>query len=388
MAGKVRTNERCPACGGSFKEALGGRGLELICPSCQTRPSRYYIDARAFRAGKIYKDKRGMLFDSYLAASRQLEEMRAQVDRHTFDATQWVPAKLREYRLEEETKKWIERCKRECSHSYWLGTRNVMTRYLIPSMGKMDVRDVRRSHLENFKASLIDKGLAPTTVKTFVDHVSAFFGWMHDLEVIEKPLRGPSVEIPYKERGWITRDQQDAVLARIAPRHRLLFELIRDTGCRPGEICALRVKDLCGGEISIEKAIDRTGRIKETKSGKVWYRWVPPDLYSRLEIHAKGKFPLDFLFTNRYGLPYRTGGLWEIWRKAAKDVGLPISLYPGTRHSRASQIRLRHEAEMGKRIAEELGNTAVIAMKHYARPRREAVSVECPLDENDSKLDE
>ncbi len=53
--------------------------------------------------------------------------------------------------------------------------------------------------------------------------------------------------------------------------------------------------------------------------------------------------------------------------------GINISLYAGTRRSRASQKRLEMEKEIATQISKELGNTKEIAMKHYAKDRKDAL---------------
>jgi integrase len=347
--------------------------MDFVCPfGCLTRTSRYFIDARKWKAGRICSDTRGRVFQSYDHAYRQLETMRREVDNHTFDPSRWIPAKMREYRFGAEVGKWIEHLHRQRSNAYWVSVRNTMRRVL-PVFEVEDVRDIRKAHLADFLAGL-DGMLAPSSIKTMRDHLASFFSWLGDREDIKEIPNLPAIEVPFRESGWITREAQIDIVERINPRHRLLFETLIGTGCRPGEIAALRVKHLCDGELLIEQAIDRTGKVKETKSGTVRYKCVAGTLYARLQKHAEGKFPMDFLFTNRYGLPYRSSGMSTIWKEASDAAGIRIALYPGTRHSRASQKRAEMERKMRSELAADLGHSSpVITMKHYARPKGSVV---------------
>ena len=182
----------------------------------------------------------------------------------------------------------------------------------------------------------------------------------------------PHIDIPYKETGWINRHGQEAILARIAPRHRLIFEVLIETGLRMGEVCALRVRDVADGEILVERALDALGRVKETKAGRVRYVGVSIALYDRLQALTRGRFGEEPLFRNKLGNPYKSRGLWSIWNPASKAAGLPIAPRTGTRHSRASQIRKRREEETYRIVADQLGNTPEVA-RVYARPRGEEV---------------
>lgn len=373
MDGRIRTNEVCPVCGGRFDVEYSREGIgEFLCLQHRTRPKRVYIDARKMRAGKIYKDAQGRPFLSYSEAQRRLEEMRAQVDRNSFDPSRFAPPRLKNYRLATQAEAWIGRVERECSDAYFKAAKITMRNHAIPELGALDVREVRRFHLEGYRETLVRKGLAPSSVKTHLDYLAAFFGWLFELELIERRPRFPKVTIPYREKAWIGRDVQTSIIQKIADRHRLLFETMIETGCRPGEIAGLRVRDLVGGEIVIERAIDGQGKVKETKTGKVWYKQVSPVLFDKLANHTRGRFPNDYIFRNRYGKPYRSRGLWAIWKAAAQSVGVNVSQYPGTRHSRVSQLRVELERRMAVELAAELGhNSTATTMKHYARPKRE-----------------
>ena len=79
----------CPKCLRPFSSiphpAVPQEQIDIVCTDYGRRPVRYYINGRPFGVRKLYKDTRGILFDSFLAAHRQLEEMRLQFDAHTFD---------------------------------------------------------------------------------------------------------------------------------------------------------------------------------------------------------------------------------------------------------------------------------------------------------------
>ena len=94
MLGSVRTKEKCPVCGGEFKEVRHPNRrqkiLDLECAECLTNPRRYFVDARAFKdsagsPGRIFTDSNGNAFDSFDSAMRTLEAMRREVDEHRFD---------------------------------------------------------------------------------------------------------------------------------------------------------------------------------------------------------------------------------------------------------------------------------------------------------------
>lgn len=276
MKGKIRTLEKCPHCDKPFSNVLHPitkDQIDLMCKEHKTRPHYFYIDARHLKAGKIYRDKRGNLFDSFLAAHRQLEDMRGEVDDRTFDPDDWMPSKLKEFKLENEAQKWLDKIEHDKSHVYVRHCKTFMEKYIIPEFGAMDVRDMRTSHIEDFYYLLRDKDLSPGKkpspkyIKNILTTLQTFLNRLQHNETISRVPRFPVVRVPQKARGWLNRERQAQVLSFIPERHRLIFEMLVETAERPGEVCAHKRKDLIDGEIVIERAFDERGSLKETKSG-------------------------------------------------------------------------------------------------------------------------
>lgn len=373
MRGKIRTRERCE-CGQAFRIVVSpatGDQTDLVC-DCGRRPRFFYVDARGKGfATKITTDLQGRKFDSFLGAHRFLTQMRADLDNHRFDAARYVPEKRREMLLSDRADAFLARCRRDCSAAYAASVKAINEKWLKPMMGDLDVRDVRRKHIEDLRAAFEEGGLSPMSVKSYLLRVSAFFAWLVRREEIEKRPGMPDVRVPHVERGWTNRAGQEKIIEKIAPRHRLLFEVLCETGMRPSEAAGLKVRDLIDGELLIERSVDRTGKDCRTKTGKIRYVAVSVALFAKLEAHAGDRFGEDYLFKTRYGTPYRSAGMSVTWRKAAEAAGIAVSLYCGTRHSRASMQREHLEQQMRADIAASLGHAdSRTTLKHYAQPRR------------------
>ena len=371
MTGTIRGVGKC-ACGGKWeiiRSEVTGDQTDLRC-RCGQRPRYVFIDARPW-GDRIPNDpKTGKKWDSYLGAWKFLIRMNDEKDAHTFDRSRYVPAKMKELQVATEYSKWIVTIDRKQFRSRYDSSKNAMEKYILPAIGKMDVRDVRRSHLDDLKEKLLSMPRDPSSVKTYLGVAGAFFRWLEYRETIPTVPKMPKVDIPYKETGWINRKGQEAILAKIASRHRIIFELLIETGMRQGEVCALRVRDIADGEIYIGRALDCIGKVKDTKAGRTRYISVSNALFARLEAHARGRFGEEPLFRNKTGAAYKSRGLWSIWNPASKAAGLPIAPRTGTRHSRASQLRRRREQETDQMIADQLGNTPAMA-KVYGRPKGE-----------------
>ncbi len=380
MKGKIRTLEKCPKCRCTFKPDIHPHTKDVIylrCPTCGTRPAYYYIDARAFKMDKIYLDKRGEKFDSFSAVYRQLTVMREQDDRHELDPSEWMPKKRKEFRFTKEVNGWIEKMKIDKSYSYVRHCNSYMQNHIIPLFGDMDVRDIRPSHLEDLYYKLIEKKLEPKTIDDIISTMETFMRRLHRLQIIPKLPVFPVVTVPEKHKGWINAEKQALVLSCIPDRadDKKIIRTLLETAERPGEVCAHKTKDLIDVELVIERAFDEKGNLKPLKAGKIIYRGLSLDLWNELVAHAKDTQPEAWLFLDKSGAPYTQGLLYDIWCRAVKKAGLPhISLYAGTRRSRASQKRLEMEKKIAEACRQELSHgSSATTMKHYARSRKEEI---------------
>jgi integrase len=370
MKGRVWTKEKCPICNKSFSPAvdeLTGDYLDLKCPDHHTRPRYVYIDARQFKVDRIYSDKRGLKFDSFLMAHRQLEAMRKTMDDHEFDPDDWSPKRLKEYNFKALALGWLIRLEKERSHAHYRHCNTEMTLHIIPLFRTFDVRDVKTRHVEDLYDALIDKGLAPKSIKNCLGTLKIFLNRMYYKEIITELPKFRRFEVlPVKQKGWIGKEKQLVIISQ-APEHlKLLLETACETADRPQEIVAHKKKDLVlmEGECAIvtERSFDSAGREKIEKSGKQEIKGISRPLWERLQEHSKDSLPEAWLFVNDQGNPYRQDYISGEWKKAGRKVGIHITLYNGTRHSKASRLK----KEMEIQIAREIGHTDVkTTKKHY-----------------------
>ena len=273
--------------------------------------------------------------------------------------------------VEAELLKWLEYVELQgLATSY---TRKIAQRvrdYIQPYFRGVDVRNIRTFHVEEFYVHLLKaRKLAPKTVKHVLDTLRAFLNRLHRIDLIERVPVFPRVKAKEAvEKVWIGPDVQDEVIELIAERHRLLYRVLCETGIRPGEVCALKRKDLRPDGLWIERAVDEQGFEKPTKTGKCYLRPLSPELLADLQEHNGLKFPEVRMFID-HGEPYTQKKLYFIWRRAASKIGVKISLYNASRHSLVSQKRKELEAGMHEALRAELAHTSArTTLKHYALP--------------------
>ena len=172
MRGTINTKQVCPKCGGKFSEGLIDQYKDLWCMKCLTHPTRYYVFIYFKRRWKIYSDKQDNILDSYIRASRLLNNIRSDIDAHTFDPKDYIQTTIKPLRFTINITEWLkwqqERLESgDLAPSYYEKIKSNVSRYYVPYFENMDIRDIRTAHIQDFMRWL-PKGLKPKTRKNIM----------------------------------------------------------------------------------------------------------------------------------------------------------------------------------------------------------------------------
>lgn len=371
MKGVIRPISRqrkCPNCQKALKHI---QKLGYLCPQCKTTPNRFYIDLHwnGSRPG-IYNDRQGQPLDTYQRSLNLLARIQNEIDNHSFDPSRYVKKDLSNYLCEKLINEWFndktdQAEKGQLSWSYLGPLKGHLKNYILPFFSGKDIRDIRKRDLKAFYKEL-PKRLSPKTHQNILNAVENFFNVMVDDELIEKKPGFPQVSVPEPEIKWCNREQQDQILNAIPDKHRFIFFFLSRQGLRPAEAMALKWGDidLKNGVITVKRTVSYRKIVDRTKTRKTRPRLLHPDVYDILlsvprALHSK------YVFLNpNTGRHYLPDSIQKIWKKAAKSVGMDITLYQATRHSVASMA-----ATSGVSITiikEVLGHTDIRTTQKYA----------------------
>lgn len=173
--------------------------------------------------------------------------------------------------------------------------------HILPALGRVKLRDLRRRHV---KALLNDKrvaGYAPNGVRLIKATLSSLLTDAVDDEILDT---NPALQVGRKKRraGSLTpadRIQKikpmsweqrtlflDAALSE--PRYAALFATLAKAGLRPGEAFALKPGDvdIRNQTLAVERAVS-LGRIKVTKTAERRTVDLSPELLRTLHGHMK-----------------------------------------------------------------------------------------------------
>lgn len=140
--------------------------------------------------------------------------------------------------------------------------------YITPMLGDTNIEDFRTRHMQQFADELLKKGsLSVKTIRELVMRVTNIIGyvqWKYEIPCYKFRVIYPSEEkpIPFDYEKTFTPDEIRRILLTIIknPSHlNMCIALMLFTGCRIGELCALRWENYKEKEnvMQIESTLER-----------------------------------------------------------------------------------------------------------------------------------
>jgi len=268
--------------------------------------------------------------------------------------------------VEEFAAEYLRRCEATWAPSEADRVRRMLAVHLLPYFGKMRLSDVRRSHVEEYRAMRAkepattwrakhngengqegapteparDAGeskrpvklTAPSTINKELRRLGHLFSKAIEWDVVRRnPVRGikPLKEPPARV-AFLEPEQRARLLAEaeaFSPTFRDLLIFAMHTGARLSEILNLTVS-----------GVDLRRRLltfTKTKSGKVRHIPISPDLYRVLERLNLPADPTAPLFPD-----WKRAQVTTAFRRVAKRAGLPGFRFHDLRHDFASWLTM------------------------------------------------
>jgi integrase len=366
MAGHIRA--KCPQCRKPFQNTP-------LCPLCQARPNRYFIDLWWHGRLRIYTDPQGVVLDSWGRADQLLSTIRHHIGTGKFDPGDYLPQALKPLRFVNYAAAWLGRKaleveRRQISRSYLKELRRYVQRYFNPFFGQTSIRDLRKGHIIDFKNQLPEH-LSLKTVANILGVLHALLAEAFDRRDITLMPGFPRVPKSEPQTKWLTREDQAAILANSPEPYRTFFLFCMKQGVRSGEGRALKwgQVDLKGQVVTIAAGMDLGHWKSYTKEREV--RHLPLNSQVRAALLALPRSLTGFVFVNREGRPLSDTRVRTAWNKAAALAGVKINCYQGTRHSFATQKLIAGHSE--RKIMEITGHKTTTAFRRYGKMVTEAL---------------
>ena len=249
--------------------------------------------------------------------------------------------------------------------------RGVLRRHILPALGRLPVEAVERRQVVELHRGLSDRPVAANrAVKTLAHMYRLGEGWglvpagCNPCRSIGKyPERGRERFLTDAEFTRLGRALDEAVdTGTVPPMAAAAIRLLMLTGCRKGEVLALRWADvdLDAGEL----------RLAEAKSGPRAVQLAPPAVRLLEDMPRRAGSPWVFPGRNRDGR-YSAGGIDKAWQAVREAAKLEDVRIHDLRHSFAS--RALALGETLPVIGKLLGHSDIETTARYAHLARDSI---------------
>jgi len=247
--------------------------------------------------------------------------------------------------------------------------------YIQPAIGRQELQYVAKHDIELMLGKMAEAGKGRSTISSalMLTH-ELFLEAVDNGYVVRNPAR--KIQLPrcadHKETPALTEQQVRDLFAGTEGRDALMWRILILTGCRIGELMALRKSDLIPAGLCIDES-SLQGKPSTTKNRKTRYAPLPASLRADIEQWGKG-VQGELLFPNA------TGGMYSRYSEVIRDfVARGAAIIPGlqTRQCRTTFATL-YDGDGKDRQAILGHHSEAFTMRVYQKPiaARQQASIE------------
>jgi len=278
-------------------------------------------------------------------ARRMLDQMRGDYESGVF--------RLEKYTLQTSDvipylNAWVEAIKPSLSPSTYKDYKGSIKNHLTPFFENRGVQlhEIQYDTLIELLGSVQRQGKGKMNVM-YCLHACLDYAWRSGRIPAMPPFPKKGVyQIVLPVIRWLPEERQDKIIKAIPVDDQPIFWFLKYHLRRPGEAMALHKEDSKDGVFRIWRGISNYQEINRVKDKQ--QHLVPmvsafaPWLEYEMEKQRKRGIISPYLFVSLKGRlkgkRYAQRTLERIWTAACKSVGEEITLYSGTKHSRATQL--------------------------------------------------
>ena len=232
--------------------------------------------------------------------------------------------------------------------------RDIQSLYLFLPEGQ----DLDREQVQLWKASLAEKGLAPSTINAALTAVNGFFRFMHWEELTVRLLRRQKQLFRDNERE-LTRKEYMRLVQTAARQGKNRLSLIMQSICATG----IRISEL--RFLTVEAL--HTGRAMVDCKGKNRVVLIPNELKRMLMRYVKEKGILSGpVFVTKKGRPVDRSNVWHEMKKLCQQAGVNArTVFPHNLRHLFAVTFYRQQKDLAK-LADILGHSSIETTRIYA----------------------
>ena len=232
--------------------------------------------------------------------------------------------------------------------------RDIQSLYLFLPEGQ----ELDREQVQLWKASLAEKGLAPSTINAALTAVNGFFRFMHWEELTVRLLRRQKQLFRDNERE-LTRKEYMRLVQTAARQGKNRLSLIMQSICATG----IRISEL--RFLTVEAL--HTGRAMVDCKGKNRVVLIPNELKRMLMRYVKEKGILSGpIFVTKKGRPVDRSNVWHEMKKLCQQAGVNArKVFPHNLRHLFAVTFYRQQKDLAK-LADILGHSSIETTRIYA----------------------
>ncbi len=230
--------------------------------------------------------------------------------------------------------------------------------------GDFPVGQIEVLQVDALVVALIDAGASPQTIRHRINRLKQIIAWGSERDLVARPL--PRIKTPKVKRQSeplpLRPHELVALLDEAPAPFGAVFAVTALHGLRPGELLALRWKDLTRPRLYVRLTKDSTGAVHEPKTGETRSLPLDPAVVPFLRDLPGGQ-PDDVVF------PHLTT------KRAQKELRAALTRAGVARADERVLYDLRHtyaSIAINKRmdpstVAHRLGNSVAVCLAYYAQ---------------------
>jgi len=213
------------------------------------------------------------------------------------------------------------------------------------NLHSLQARDVTRSHIIDFLASLYHRGLDSRSVARYLVSLRHFFRFcLLENYIQEDPaLTIESPKFRHSLPDFLSVEEVDRLLAKpdvstaLGLRDKAMIELLYSTGLRVSELCGVRIADL-QMDVGCLRCVGKGNKERLVPVGQRAVAAID-DYLRRARPEFLGDHFSPYLFLNRRAGPIDRVAFWKTLQAYGRRAGLRKSLAPHMlRHSFATHL--------------------------------------------------
>jgi len=230
-----------------------------------------------------------------------------------------------------------------------------------------------------------ERKLSAKTRWNVVAAMSAFLGWLRKVGEITVTPAIPWPTVRERAPRLLSAEAQRNVLAAIPEPSRGIFLALALLGLRPSEAARLRAADYVGGDPGwLTIRVTKNRQVKRLPVPDELADWIAEQVPREARLKGEPLFALPYRGRGRRPRgPWSKTSMRRVWKAACVATGVEISLYEGTKHSRATDLLRQGVSErvlqalLGHRDARSTGRYARLADEGSRRRNSASMWFQC-----------